>query len=235
MTQPSIDEPDIKLLAYRAKFDHLHRAADIVVASLREAIHNGDIPAGKRLREEELARMFGISRTPVREALQQLSFEGLVDTSLHQGAIVAQLTTDDILAIYVVREALEGVSARLAARRATPEQGQRLIAIVDEMETIAGGGNASEFAQLNLTFHAELRHTANNSHLDRILSQIEHAVLRFGKTTFAYPGRAESTVNEHRAIAEAIIQRDPERAEALAITHMREARKLRLEMLMEDY
>lgn len=235
MTTPSIDGSEIKLAAYREQFGHLHRAADIVIASLREAILNGDIPAGRRLREEELARVFGVSRTPVREALQQLSSEGLVDTSLHQGAIVTQLTTDDILAIYVVREALEGVSARLAARRATPEQQQRLIEIVDEMEAIAGSRSASEFAKLNLQFHAELRRAANNSHLDRILSQIEHAVLRFGTTTFAYPGRAETTVTEHRAIVEAVIQRDPERAEALAIEHMREARKLRLQMLMEDY
>lgn len=235
MTRPAIDGSELKLSAYRQRFGHLHRAADIVSASLREAILDGEISTGRRLREEELAREFGVSRTPVREALQQLSSEGLVDTSLHQGAIVTQLTTEDILAIYVVREALEGVSARLAARRATPEHGQLLLAIVNEMETITDSGDATEFARLNLQFHAELRRAANNSHLDRFLAQIEHAVRRFGQTTFAYPGRAESTVREHRAIVEAVIQRDPERAEALAIEHMREARKLRLQMLMEDY
>ncbi len=235
MTRPDIGESEIKLSAYRQRFGHLPRAADIVSASLREAILDGAIPTGRRLREEELAREFGVSRTPIREALQQLSSEGLVNTSLHQGAIVTQLTTEDILAIYVVREALEGVSATLAARRATPEHGQLLLAIVNKMETIAGSGDAAAIARLNLQFHAELRRAANNRHLDRFLSQIEHSVRRFGQTTFAYPGRAESTAREHRAIVEAIIQRDPERAGALAIEHMREARKLRLQMLAEDY
>lgn len=230
-----ITEPQAGLATYRQRFAHLHRAADVVRESLREAILDGEIEAGQRLREEELAREFGVSRTPVREALQQLSSEGLVDVNPHQGAIVTQLTTDDILAIYVVREVLEGVSARLAARRATPEQCASLLAIVDEMDAIANDGDPGAIAKLNLRFHAELRQAANNRHLDRYLSQIEHSVRRFGQTTFAYPGRAQTTVNEHRAIMDAVTAHDSEGAEALAIEHMRKARELRLRMLMEEY
>lgn len=223
-----------RLAIYRQRFSHLQRAADVVRESLREAILDGELTSGSRLREEELAREFGVSRTPVREALQQLSADGLVDVSPHHGAVVTQLTTDDILAIYVVREALEGVAARLAARRRTPGQCQRLIEIVDTMAEAATQDDPATLASLNVQFHAELRKAANNRHLDRFLIQIEHSVRRFGQTTFVYPDRIQSTIREHRAIVDAVIARDPERAEEVAMHHMREARRLRLRLLMED-
>jgi DNA-binding GntR family transcriptional regulator len=219
---------------YRQRHAHLQRAADTVREALRDAILEGELAPDARLREEELAREFGVSRTPVREALQQLNAEGFVEVSPHQGAVVVRLTVEDILAIYVVREALEGVSARLAARRATPEQCARLLAIIDEMEAGSATLRPSQIADLNLRFHAELRQAASNRYLDRFLSQVEHAVRRFGQTTFAYPGRLQSTMAEHRAIVDAVIAHDPERAEALAIEHMHEARQLRMRMLMED-
>lgn len=201
--------------------------------ALREAILDGELSSGTRLREEELAQEFGVSRTPIREALKQLGSEGLLELSPHQGAIVTRLTVEDILAIYVVREVLEGLSARLAARRATPAQGQALLAVVDRMEVEAE--NPAQTAKLNLQFHADMRHIANNHILDSFLSNIETSVRRFGRTTFTYPGRTSKAIDEHRAIVEAIIAGDPEQAEALAIRHMREARQIRIAMLVEDY
>lgn len=219
----------------RERHVHLQRAADIVRETLRDAILEGELAPSTRLREEELAREFGVSRTPVREALQQLGVEGFIEVSPHHGAIVATLTVEDILAIYVVREVLEGVSARLAARRATAEQVEQLLATVEEMEAQIDSASPAQLADLNLRFHAELRRAAANRYLDRFLSQIEHAVRRFGQTTYAAPGRKESSIAEHRAIVEAVSARDPERAEAVAIEHMREARRLRLQMLAEEH
>jgi DNA-binding GntR family transcriptional regulator len=219
----------------RQRHAHLQRAADVVRETLRDAILEGELAPGARLREEELAREFGVSRTPIREALQQLGAEGFIDVSPHQGAVVASLTVEDILAIYVVREVLEGVSARLAARRATPTQTERLQAILEQMETRTDGASPGQLADLNLQFHAELRRAAANRYLDRFLSQIEHAVRRFGQTTYAAPGRKESSIAEHRAIVEAVIDRDPERAETLAIEHMRSARRLRLRILADEH
>lgn len=220
---------------YRARHAHLNRSADIVRESLRDAILDGEAPPGARLREEELARLFGVSRTPVREALQQLSSEGLVQTSPHQGATVASLSVEDILAIYVVREALEGVSARLAARRATPEQHVQLLAIVEEMESNVADSTPAEMAEMNLRFHAELRNAAGNRYLDRFLSQIEHVVRRAGHTTYSHSRRPGSSIAEHRAIVDAVVAGDPERAEELAIEHMRQARLLRLQMLADEH
>lgn len=230
-TAPTDDK--IGLATYLGEFAHLRRAADVVRETLREAILDGHLAPGTWLREEEVAGELGVSRTPVREALQQLTAIELVDFKPHQGAVVARLTTDDILAIYVVREALEGVSARLAAIHATPEACEVLSHILDVMDDRAMCSDAAGLAKLNLEFHAQLRHVANNRYLDRYLSQVEHAVRRFGQTTYAYKDRAAASVAEHRDIVDAIAAHDPERAEALAIHHMQQARRLRLTMLTE--
>jgi DNA-binding GntR family transcriptional regulator len=231
----SVAEPvENRLSLYRQRYSHLQRTADVVREALRDAILDGELGSDTRLREEELAREFGVSRTPVREALQQLSAEGFIDVQPHRGAVVTRLSVEDILAIYLVREVLEGVSARLAARRATPEQCTSLLASVEEMEAQAATATPAEMADLNLDFHANLRHVADNRYLDRFLSQIEHAVRRFGQTTYAYPGRTNASIAEHRAIVEAVVAHDPERAEAFAIQHMRGARQLRIRMLAED-
>jgi DNA-binding GntR family transcriptional regulator len=222
------------LETHRKNVAHLGRAADIVREALREAILSGDLAPGTRLREEDIARQFGVSRTPVREALQQLRSDELVELHPNLGATVIRLSIEDTLAIYLVRESLEGLSARLAALRATPDDHMLLYRIIEEMETaIESQAKPGELSILNLRFHAELRRIANNRYLDRFLGQVEHAVHRFGETTFAYPGRRDASVAEHRAIVDAIAQGDPERAEELAVKHMREARQIRIVMLAE--
>lgn len=223
------------LRSYAAQFSSLRKAPEIVSAALREAILDGFLPAGTRLPEEELAQEFGVSRTPVREALQRLRAEGFVEFGPRQVAAVTAITNDDILAIYFVREVLEGLSARLAAVRATPEQLRQLQALVEEMNNVTDTSDPAIMAELNHRFHAEMRRIAGNPYLDRFLTQIEHAVRRFGRTTFSYAGRTETTRQEHAAIVEAIIAHDPESAEALAAEHMRKARQLRLQMLMQGY
>lgn len=221
------------LAPYRERFAHLERSADIIRETLREAILDSQLTPGTRLREEELARYFGVSRTPVREALQVLRTEGIVEFVPNQGARVVTLTTDDILALYLVREVLEGLAARLASTRMRADQRQQLIEILREMEDATALNDPDEIAGLNLKFHAQLRQAASNPYLNRFLEQVEHAVRRFGQTTFSYPGRIETSMEEHRQISEAVLAGDPARAEELAIEHMRTARKLRLQMLME--
>jgi DNA-binding GntR family transcriptional regulator len=224
-----------QLKAYAAQFSHLRKAPEIVCESLREAILDGHLPPGTRLPEEELAQVFGVSRTPVREALQQLRVDGFVEFGPRQVAAVTEITTDEILAIYFVREVLEGLAARLAAVRATPEQKERLLALINDMSDATNRTDPAQIADLNLEFHAEIRRIAGNPYLDRFLTQIEHSVRRFGKTTYTYAGRPHTSLGEHQAIVEAIIDREPKRAEELAAEHMRNARQLRLQMLMEGF
>lgn len=208
--------------------------ADRVTDVLREAILSGAIPASSWLREEELAEELGVSRTPVREALRRLAIEELVVKTANQGTVVAPMTMEDLLAVYVVRERLEGIAARLAASRATPELVEGLQELQRRMEEAAAQRATSDLARLNIEFHRLIRRAAGNRYLDRFLLQVEHAVRRFPQSTFAVPSRADAALAEHQAIIEAIAAGDAPLAEQRAIEHMRQARELRTRMLLYD-
>lgn len=210
------------------------RMTEAVTEVLKEAILDGVLPPSMWLREKELAAELSVSRTPIREAFGRLAVEGLVVISANQGAMVAPITLDDILEMYVVREDLEGSAARLAARRRSPEHIDRLEAVLQEMEQAVEENRVSDLPRMNLEFHAVIRRAASNRFLERFLSQIEQSVRRFDRTTFEMSGRKWSALDEHRKIVQAIIECDPEKAEQLATAHMRSARKLRIRMLTEE-
>ncbi|MGW3606486.1 GntR family transcriptional regulator [Micromonospora sp. NPDC005161] len=205
---------------------------DAVTNALREAILDGALQPSAWLREDELARTLQVSRTPVREALRRLADEGLVIKTAHQGTVVAGLSLEDILALYVVRENLEGVAGRLAAVRCTPELVAGLEAAQGRLSLAAARGGAAELARENLEFHRLLRTAAGNPYLERFLTQVEHAVRRLPVSTFAKQGRAEAVLAEHQAIIDAIRASDGDAAEAAAKKHMREARNVRLALVL---
>jgi DNA-binding GntR family transcriptional regulator len=203
-----------------------------VTEALREAILDGALQPSAWLREDDLARTLRVSRTPVREALRRLADEGLVVKTAHHGSAVAGLSLEDILALYVVRENLEGVAGRLAAVRCTNELLSGLEVAQKRLSQAAARGSAAEMARENLEFHRLLRTAAGNPYLDRFLTQVEHAVRRLPASTFAQQGRAEAVLAEHQAIIDAIRRRDGDAAEVAAKEHMREARNVRLAMVL---
>lgn len=205
---------------------------DAATDALREAILDGALPPTVWLREDEIAATLQVSRTPVREALRRLADEGLVIKTAHHGAVVAGLTLEDILALYVVRENLEGLAARLAAVRSPAGLVRSLESVHQRMETAAGRGNVAELVRQNLEFHRLLRTAAGNSYLERFLTQVEHAVRRVQASTFTRPGRPDEVLAEHQAIMDAIRRQDGDAAEAAARKHMHEARSVRLTVLL---
>jgi len=223
------------LNGFKERNAHHPRAADVVRETLRDAILDSQLTPGTWLREEELARYFGVSRTPVREALQILRSEGLIEAAPNQGARVAALTTDDVLALYLVREVLDGLAARLATTRMSAAQWERIDALLEEMEEAAAVEDVERVADLNLQFHRTIRQAANNTYLNRFMEQVEHGVQRFSDTIFTYPGRGTDAVREHREICDAMRSGDSARAERLAIEHAQRARQLKLKMLIEGY
>ncbi len=164
--------------------------------------------------------------------MRRLSVEGLVAITAHQGAVVAPVTMEDTLNIYAVREVLEGLAARSAAKHRTRHHVQQLDEALREMNEAED--DPQSVAELNIKFHKIIRTTANNPHLDRFLAQVEHFVRRFGRTTFEVPGRTREAIEEHRGIADAIAAADSKTAEELAIRHMRAARELRIRMLLDQ-
>jgi DNA-binding GntR family transcriptional regulator len=137
-----------------------------------------------------------------------------------------------VLAVYVVRESLEGLAARLAALRSSPRVAATLSALIERMQDPQVANDLPQLVELNLDLHRAIRDATGNSYLERFLTQVEHAVRRLDRTTYELPGRIEESLAEHRGIVDAIIAADPQLAERLAVQHMRRAREIRTQMLL---
>jgi len=231
--EPSQDRVDFTLVRrYLTPHSARGRTTDIVTEALREAILDGLLLPAAWLREDELAEALEVSRTPVREALRRLADEGLVIKTAHHGTVVASISFEEVLALYVVRQNLEGLAARLAAVKGPPDVAEKLRRIGDKMRREAERGDASATAQLNLEWHRTLLEAAANPYLTRFLNQVEYAVRRLPVTTFVQPGRAEQVLAEHDAVVRAVAARDPDAAEAAAREHMQRSREVRLSMML---
>ncbi|TYC13390.1 GntR family transcriptional regulator [Actinomadura syzygii] len=206
---------------------------EAVAGALREAILDGTLPPGTWLREAEIARELKVSRTPVRDAFRILVAEGLVNINANQGASVAPITSDDVLELYAFREALEGLAARLAARRPSRQCLEAFSKLIAEMKRVGEAGEIRELSKLNFDFHAIVRDAAGNRYLERSLTHVHNAARRFPDPTLGLPGRVEESIAEHVALADAISQGDGAKAERLAIEHMRHLSELRIRMLLQ--
>lgn len=222
-----------RLTKYLTRVPERGKTVDLVADVLREAILDGALNPSEWLREMEIAQELSVSRTPVREALRRLSSEGLAVIVANQGAMVAPMTIEDILEVYTVRENLEGLAARLAAKKRSREHLERLEEALERMRHAVADDRVLNLVHLNLAFHKTIRESSENRLLNRFLEQVEHGVRRFGATTLGLPGRAQETLEEHGRILEAITVGDAERSEKHAIDHMQRARELRISMLLD--
>jgi DNA-binding GntR family transcriptional regulator len=224
--------PDSGIRVYLDAVPAHGSATDAVTDALREAILDGALTPSKWLREDELARQLSVSRTPVREALRRLTDEGLTVRDPHRGTMVAQMSLDDILAVYHVRETLEGLAARTAALRRPPGLVDALQDMHQQIVDRVAAGDIGAVARLNLEFHRLLRDATDNRYLERFLMQVEHAVRRFGRSTYELPSRAQEAIDEHGAIVAAVAAGDAETAERTAILHMQRAREARIQIAL---
>ncbi|MQA94115.1 MAG: FCD domain-containing protein [Streptosporangiales bacterium] len=220
------------LSAYFVPPEARGRTTEAVTEALREAILDGVLAPSTWLREDMLAEIFEVSRTPVREALRRLADEGLMIKTAHHGTVVAGLSLEDILALYIVRENLEGLAARLAAARRPGSLITKLESVQSAMRRNAERGDDQRLVQQNLEFHRIIREAAGNPYLDRFLTQVEQAVRRLPGSTLTQPGRPEGMLLEHEAILDAIRTGNGEEAERSAKAHMRRAREIRLSALL---
>ncbi|HEY4211664.1 MAG TPA: GntR family transcriptional regulator [Steroidobacteraceae bacterium] len=227
-------KPPARLSDYLAKVPTRGSMSDAVSDALREAILDGTIPAASWLREEDLAAELRVSRTPLREAIRRLTIEGLAIRVPNQGTQVAPVSMEDILAIYAVREFLEGLAARLAAQRGKAELHGKLRDLQQQYAKAAAADDVTGVYEVNLAFHRAIREASNNRYLENFLTLVEHSVRRFGETTFETPGRMTTSVDEHEALVDAIVNHETDEAERLARAHMREARETRVAMFLEQ-
>jgi DNA-binding GntR family transcriptional regulator len=201
--------------------------ADAVYATLRDAIVAGHLQAGDRLSEQQLAAQLGVSRTPVREALYRLETEEFAVRIPRSGMVVRAVSRSELLEVYAVRVALDGIAARIAAQRASPADLAMLRSIQMQMAAAAEHGDIPTMLALNLEFHGTLYTAAHNGMLLRIGRQLKDWISRFRETPAAQHGRALEVVAEHERIVSAIEAGDPEAAELAAREHMERAGEVR--------
>ncbi len=193
--------------------------ADQVYEVLRERIASGKIERGSRLHQEDLAKEFGVSRTPVREALRRLAAEGLVDLFANRGARVATATDEQLRSSYETRLVVEPGAARMAAERGLSEPMKLMRAAIADEER-AGRSPAKHF-KANRAFHLALVKATGNPQLVQFM---EHVWIgRIGATLYEDrldPPGLNADHDAHRSIAEAIESGDGERAEDLTRGHL---------------
>ncbi|HEY8369501.1 MAG TPA: GntR family transcriptional regulator [Thermodesulfobacteriota bacterium] len=207
-------------------------AAEHAYSVIRNAICEGHLPPGRRIRETELADWLGVSRTPVREALGRLESEGLVRLEPRVGLVVASLDAAAIAELYDVRAALEGTAAALAARNASGTEIAMLASMLETERRLPADPRV--LARHNTQFHEAIRNAAHNRFLFKSLGAIHDAIALLGRTTMAWPGRRAAALREHTRIIEAISARDPARADAAAREHVLAAYHIRLAMRDEE-
>lgn len=206
--------------------------ADSVYQTLRAAIREGAVGEAEPLREGRLAARLAVSRTPVREALQRLTREGLIGHANGKGVAVPALDGRDLEEVYEIRLALEPAAAALAARGASDGELAALAAVLELAET-AREGDPRRLAALSARFGDLVGEASRNRRLAALIRQHRDAILRVEGTTLGHPGRAEKAVAEQRALLAALRARDADAAARAAREHLEEARRLRLQLHFE--
>ncbi len=192
-----------------------------------EAIDSGVYRPGDRLVESELAERFGVSRTPIREALQRLETQSLLARD-GRSLIVASLDHGQMAELYVVRTELEGLAARLAARHATAEEIQVLRDMVVEDRALLD--DPSALARANRRFHKMIHLASHNRFLVKQLDLVHRSMALMATTSLAAQGRGEIALAEHHAIVEAIAIRDEDAAYSALRDHISVAFVTRLKL-----
>jgi DNA-binding GntR family transcriptional regulator len=207
--------------------DALVRNASVAATELiREAILDGRLEPGSRLKEEDLARELGISRTPVREALLMLLAEGLVVATPNRGAMVRVHDAEDLDDLYQLRALLEGHATRRAATRISDEEVAQLRESCDRFEELNPEETLRELVRENLFFHNTILEVAGSARLAAMVRKVIELPLVYKSYIWYSPDQKRISVHYHRQIVNALAMRDAERAELVMKEHVFEARDL---------
>ncbi len=204
---------------------------DRVYEILKKSILFQEIPPGEKIDEEGIAKQLGVSRTPIRETLCRLENEGIVKIVPRRGAFVVKHSKDKINEILIVREALEGLAARLAVDHMNGQ-------ILEQMKTLLRGfseanirDRALEYVQADLEFHGLIIKASRNDLLMNMMNTLNDHVQMLRLQTAALEGRPEQSLVEHLDIIDALEKKDPSSAESLMRKHIRNVRESALSSL----
>ncbi len=181
------------------------KRAEQLRQALEDEIASNQLKQGARLEEESLAKRFGVSRTPIREALQMLSASGLVELRPRRGAVVASLRLKDLLEMFEVMAEQEALCGRLAARRMFDEERQALKHQHDICEKAGISGNADLYYEENSKFHNIIYEGTHNQFLANEVKQLQDRLRAYRRLQLRIKGRMKASFAEHSAIMQAIV------------------------------
>ncbi|MHC5259540.1 GntR family transcriptional regulator [Streptomyces sp. UC4497] len=194
-----------------------------VAEELRRMIISGELPPRSSLSEMTLSQTFGVSRTPIREALKQLQIEGLVEVRPRVGTFVAVPSRREITELFQMKELLEGAAARLLAFRGNVPEVERLAANMSAADDAVRAGDSEQYEKLVHDFHELIMVGADNSKLEAhyrtLMNQLAYA--RLVRTSLSQPGRLTESDHEHHRVLDLIRAKDGDGAERVMREHVR--------------
>ena len=193
---------------------------DVVFNTLRQAILKGELKPGERLMEIQLAQKLGVSRTPVREALRKLELEGLVIMIPRRGAIVADITVQDLNDVLEVRQALEELAVRKACDCATDEQLKALKQAANDFKRCTESEDLLGCVEADMEFHEIIYAATNNKRLQQMLLNLREQMYRYRMEYMKDKRMYKLLIDEHDAIRKAIKKKDKEKAGMIMKTHI---------------
>lgn len=191
-----------------------------IASIIRQAIISGELKPGQRLREPEIAESLGVSRSPIREAFRVLEAEGLVEITPNKGVSVTLLDENDLREIFELRILLESHGVRLACENMTEEHLRRLGALIDEMEKRIQSKDYLDYLHISQQFHEFYMKNCNNERLFNVFRILRNNILATQIFAYSYPDHASNSIEEHKNIFSALLEKNPDKAEKRLREHL---------------
>jgi DNA-binding GntR family transcriptional regulator len=187
---------------------------------LKESIIKGFLEPGTKLLENKIAEEMQVSRTPVREAMQKLAAEGFVKTTPNQTMIVIEVSPEDVKEVLQIRGVLEGLAARIAAKKINRQEIDELENVVTQMSLHLTKENLSSYCKVDDEFHNLILNICGNKWIVQIRDNLGSFIYRFRIKSLSVPGRLKHSLEEHQAIMESLREHDSAEADRLSQVHM---------------
>lgn len=190
---------------------------------------------GKKLVERDLVKKLGVSKTPIREALSRLEIEGLIEGTSYHSFSVIQISQKKIIEIYDIREVIDGLAARVVAKKINKEQVKQLHSIIQSFQSYIEKNDLESYNSLDIEFHNLLGAISENRRLCEIMQRVRNQARILMTTSVGLPGRAEASLAEHRKMVDTIASQDVDLAEKFAREHIRNVKKAVLDSLTSTH
>ena len=195
---------------------------DIIFEKLQQAIFSGKFKSGERITEKEITEELKVSRTPVREALYRLASTGLIKIVPHRGFVISRWSSKEIKDVIELRIALEVFAVKLAIQRILPNEINELKILIAKMEKAVKKVDMMKASHLNSLFHDKIILASKNKELFEVMEPIKNKIHHFRIISIFTPNRLEGSLKEHKAIFNALKNKDDESAQRLMAEHIQE-------------